>query len=167
MKPIDRFIKKVKIADSGCWEWQGALGGGSYKKGIYGAFWYEGKTVSASRWIYSYVHNKQLNKDAQICHHCDNPSCVNPSHLFEGNVQDNIDDRNIKNRQAKGEKHGGAKLTEQDVIEIRSNRINSKIMAKKYNVHRDTIHKIRSGNSWKHLNKKGPVKGLSHCQTKV
>lgn len=168
MKAIDRFIKKVKIADSGCWEWMGSRWGycGNIPK-AYGVISVEGKNYSAHRWIYSYVNNKQLDKDTYICHRCDNTLCVNPNHLFEGNVQDNIDDRNIKNRQAKGEKHGGAKLTEQDVIEIRSNKIDSKVMAEKYNVHRDTIYKIRSGDSWKHLNEKGPIKGLSQCQTKV
>src|SRR5690349_13681831 len=62
-----------------------------------------------------------------ICHHCDNPSCVQPDHLFQGTCKDNVADMITKGRQSphigrfqqRGELHGAAKLTERDVIEIR------------------------------------------------
>lgn len=55
-----------------------------------------------------------------ICHHCDNPKCINPAHLFLGTCADNIKDRDAKGRQAKGEKVANSKLTESQVREMRS-----------------------------------------------
>lgn len=53
-------------------------------------------------------------------HRCDNPPCVNPAHLFVGTKRDNSRDMVAKGRSATGERHGRSKLTEHDVIDIRS-----------------------------------------------
>ncbi len=55
-----------------------------------------------------------------VLHHCDNPTCCNPKHLFLGTPGDNSKDMVKKGRQPKGEKNGGSKLTEEQVTEIRS-----------------------------------------------
>ena len=158
MKAIDRFVKKVKILDSGCWEWTGA----KIETG-YGVFWYQGRSVNAHRWIYEYVHNKQISQDVYICHHCDNTSCVNPSHLFEGTPQDNMSDKVNKGRHTKGVDVNTNKLTEEDVLFIREHRhLKTKYLAEKFGVNIHHINKLKRGLGWKHLNKKGPVKGLSH-----
>jgi hypothetical protein len=54
-----------------------------------------------------------------VCHHCDNPPCSEPAHLFAGNAQANSDDCLAKRRKARGERQGFAKLTETDVLKIR------------------------------------------------
>lgn len=163
MKAIDRFTKKVKIADSGCWEWMGALGGGPYKKGMYGVFWFNGASVGAHRWIYEYVHQKNIPIGIFICHHCDNPKCVNPAHLFEGTAADNMIDKVNKGRHTKGVDVNTNKLSEEDVLFIRQNRhLKTKYLAEKFGVNINHINKLKRGLGWKHLNKKGPVKGLSH-----
>ena len=55
----------------------------------------------------SYAYFKGILKpDEKVCHTCDNPSCINPNHLFKGTHADNVQDKVSKNRQAKGRTHG-------------------------------------------------------------
>ena len=87
----ERFFSKVKYSD-GCWEWQ------AYKspKG-YGYFGVKQKTMRAHRWAYEYFREPLFG--LHCCHHCDNPSCVNPFHLYAGTNADNTRDRDSKGRQ--------------------------------------------------------------------
>jgi len=62
---------------------------------------------------------KTLTRNMDVCHKCDNPSCINPDHLFLGTHGDNNRDRASKGRSASGEKHGRAKLKSFQVEEIR------------------------------------------------
>jgi hypothetical protein len=64
-----------------------------------------GKLESAHRVAYQLWVGK-ISKDLCICHRCDNPSCINPKHLFLGTHQDNTADKIKKGRQAKGDRHG-------------------------------------------------------------
>lgn len=59
-----------------------------------------------------------------ICHKCDNPSCVNPRHLFIGTHLDNVKDRVLKNRSAKGESNGRykhGKFTKENILFRKAN----------------------------------------------
>ena len=150
MKPIDRFVKKVKITANGCWEWQGCVFG---KRGGYGMFRYQSKMVRAHRWLYQYVHNKSLEPNIFVCHTCDNPLCVNPSHLFEGTPQDNMTDKIKKGRQKnlKGVKHQNSRLTEQQVLDIRNDSRRAIDIAKKYNISKWYVYEIKSKKTWRHI----------------
>lgn len=117
----DNFWKHVNKKD-GCWEWIG-----SKDKRGYGSFGLNGKTTSAHRvsWL---IHFGEIPNRMFVCHHCDNPSCVNPSHLFLGTQKDNIQDMIKKKRYHKqtcwknaiGEKHPSSKLTNEQVRIIRN-----------------------------------------------
>ena len=88
----DRFVKKVKKED--CWVWLG------YKLPAgYGQFYVKGKTVLAHRWAY-FEKNGCFDYSLFVCHKCDNPSCVNPSHLFLCTNSDNMKDCGKKGRLA-------------------------------------------------------------------
>ena len=65
------------------------------------------------------LHVGKIPPGMVVCHRCDNPPCVNPKHLFLGTSADNMRDRDSKHRLAFGERHGNAKLTDDDVREIR------------------------------------------------
>ncbi len=102
-----------------CWNWNGA----STVQG-YGQTVYEGKSILAHRlsWI---IHFGEIPKGEGfhgtcVLHKCDNPSCVNPDHLFLGSNQDNMDDMKRKGRQAwkKGEPRSNAKLKPEQEIEV-------------------------------------------------
>jgi len=93
----ERFWTKVQKTDS-CWLW---LGSRTSAKG-YGQFIANGRRYLASRYSWE-LHNGQPIPDGLIvCHHCDNPQCVNPAHLFTGTYQDNMDDRGAKGRTYNG-----------------------------------------------------------------
>jgi hypothetical protein len=72
---IDRFNKFVKIAENGCWEWQGHLDIGGY-----GTFSFNNKPVKAHRFSFEY-HNGPIPKGLELDHLCRNRACVNPYHL--------------------------------------------------------------------------------------
>ena len=89
----DRFFSKVKYS-TGCWEWN------AYKnKDRYGVFLKKSKQrILAHRWSYEYFRGP-LGK-LLCCHECDNPSCVNPFHLFKGTQSENMKDSWAKGRHA-------------------------------------------------------------------
>ena len=145
MKDIDRFMNKIKKLPNGCWEWQKTKHADGY-----GKFFYKSRHWGAHRWIYEYTYGPT---DLFICHKCDNPSCVNPAHLFTGTHQDNMRDKVSKNRQSKGEVAGRAKITEQDAIYIKYNSDNLTCddLAIKFNLSPSAINHIRKGRNWKHI----------------
>ncbi len=98
-------------------------------------------------------HYGAIPKGQVIRHRCDNPSCINIDHLEIGTHQDNMDDRNSRNRQAKGVKLGRHKFTEDDVRYIRNmkGKCSAYSLAKHYSVDPVTIHKIQKGITWRHI----------------
>jgi hypothetical protein len=101
---VERFWSFVaRKGDDDCWLWQKVPSGNGYGTG-YGQFRVGGKLVGAHRVSYLIAHGElpQLN----VCHSCDTPLCMNPSHLFVGTQAKNIADMTTKERQAKGDKNG-------------------------------------------------------------
>jgi hypothetical protein len=148
----NRFWSKVLTGeDDVCWEWQACYTGIGY-----GQFGYKGKNILSHR--FSYLLNKgPIENGLHVLHKCDNPKCVNPSHLFLGTAQDNMIDMNNKGRgnQPKGEKQHFAKLTEKQVIEIRqkyaTNNYTHRQLGKEYNVSNVVVCNIINRIIWKHI----------------
>ncbi|KKK72662.1 hypothetical protein LCGC14_2901630 [marine sediment metagenome] len=87
---VSRFWDKVEVlGEDDCWTWHGQLS----PKG-YGQFRVNGKMMRAHRYSFE-VHTGPIG-DLCVCHTCDNPSCVNPEHLWLGTQLDNIADRDSK-----------------------------------------------------------------------
>lgn len=111
-----RFWSKVKIETPlECWEWQGR------RRRAYGQFLLDGKYHQAHRVSYELVHGP-IDDGLVVRHACDNPSCVNPSHLHVGTQADNVQDcldRSRDNR-PNGERVNTAKLTKSDVRRART-----------------------------------------------
>ena len=99
------------------------------------------------------IYDDVLPKDIFVCHTCDNPSCVNWEHLWEGTIADNNIDRHHKGRSGdfKGIKNGRAKITETEAKEIRTSKLKISQLCKKYNLCRSTIYRIKNRTSWKHI----------------
>lgn len=110
---VDRFWSKVDNSggNDACWIWTASRN----NKG-YGEFWLDGRMRKANRIAWLFFH-AWLPDDLDVLHNCpggDNPACVNPSHLWLGTHQDNMDDRNRKGRQGRscGDKNGSRKYPE-------------------------------------------------------
>lgn len=150
---LDRFWKKVDKKDDGeCWNWLA-----SKDKDGYGYFWIKehGECRKAHRvsWL---IHTGEW-PNGLMCHHCDNPSCVNPKHLFDGSPRDNTQDMIDKNRKvlSLGERHGNSKLTKSQVLLCRnlwdSGKVKQKDLAKQYDVSTATISLIVRRKLWSWL----------------
>lgn len=98
-----RFWGKVRVRKGGpddCWVWTDYI-----DRGGYGIFSIKHRNKKAHRVAWELV-NGPIPDGMLVCHKCDNPRCVRPSHMFLGTTQDNMRDRNSKGRQAKGLRNG-------------------------------------------------------------
>lgn len=138
-----------------CWHW---LKGAS---GEYGVSCYKGKTWRASRLSYLFEYG-EFDLSLHVCHKCDNPICVNPSHLFLGTNADNVRDRDSKNRQWRpsGELSENATLTNDNVLFIcrEKDSYTVKELADMFDVSTVNIYNILNGKSW------GSVTGIEYTQ---
>jgi len=136
-----------------CWEWKC----GKFSQG-YGCFHAVGKEWHSHRiaWIYA---NGDITEDYCVCHHCDNPSCCRPSHLFIGTVADNNKDRANKGRthihNKKQYQDMQAKMARQcrrfnlaEILHIRSSESLGITIADFYQVSPQTISDVRTGKTY-------------------
>jgi len=158
---VERFWSKVdKSGGPGsCWPWQGKVQNGGY--GVIHRGTAKNDTAYAHRVSWLIQHGVDPVGWA-VCHRCDFPSCVNPSHLFLGTVADNVHDMIAKGRKyagpslasIRGERVGSAKLTAPQVQEIRarsSNGEGSGALAKAFGVDSSTIRTIVRRETWRHV----------------
>lgn len=143
---LERFWSKVEKTD-GCWNWTGKRD----REG-YGEIHVGRKYVRCHRMSYR-IARGDFPDNLRVLHKCDNPSCVNPSHLFLGTDADNMRDKCMKNRQARGEKGGNTKLRESQVMEIRElyKTMTARAIAKRFGISKITVRFIVWGKMWKHL----------------
>ena len=142
-----RFWDKVDKSGD-CWEWKGAKNPDGY-----GRFRLRSRLVQAHRFVYSLAYGN-IPRGLCVCHHCDNPGCVNPNHLFLGTLVDNQRDSIAKERCSRGERHGRTRLVDNDVHEIRrlcSLGVTQTLLAKMWKLSRPQVSSIVNKVSWKHI----------------
>lgn len=161
---LERRILSRVDRSGDCWLWTGALD----DKGR-GRVWYNNKLMLHHRAVWEILCGP-IPKNALLCHHCDNPRCANPAHLYVGDSKTNAADMiergrhwtkaapemakavgratGLRNDWSAREQNPKAKLRECQVAEIRASTKNSSALAQDYGVHRTTIQRIRSGSSW-------------------
>lgn len=146
---VKRFWSKVVIGkDDECWEWLGSVDAqGRARFSIYKI------PVNAARVMYQLTIG-DIPEGLCVLHTCDNRGCINPYHLYAGTNQDNVNDRNRKGRQAKGEKSGVAKLTEdivREIVVLLKEGKTYKEIADRFNTTDERVHYIATGKAWVHI----------------
>ena len=145
-----RFWEKVDKSGS-CWIWKAQIDRDGYGKINVGI-----RKQSAHRVSYEIRFGK-IPHGMCVLHTCDNPSCVNPDHLFVGTNADNMKDRDAKGRHnpCRGEKHGGSILTEIQVSDIRAlwsvGKMTQRKIGKIFGVSQSRISMIVNNKHWRHI----------------
>jgi HNH endonuclease len=175
----DREIDRALVAEiearieydpnGGCWLWTGR----AYEQPPYGRpkiyIMISGRQWLANRASY-WAYSGHQPGAGFVCHHCDNPWCVNPAHLYLGNHRTNMDDmarrhrafaskyperarevgrRNgLANTWARGAGNPKARLNAKQAAAIRSDTRKTKAIAEEYGVHRTTVQRIRRNALW-------------------
>lgn len=151
----ERFWEKVDRSGGllACWEWTA-----SRHEFGYGQFMMPGnRPVHAHRLAYQLATGENPG-DLFVCHDCpggDNPLCCNPAHLFLGTHQENMADARRKGWKARGARNGAAKLTAEQVREIRrryaAGGITHKRLGAEFGINRRTVGHIVAHERWTHL----------------
>lgn len=153
----ERFWSKINIlGPDDCWEWTAksrAIFG-------YGLIKIDGVTHAAHRIAYELTYEIELD---ELCclHHCDNPPCCNPAHLFIGTKGDNNRDSSKKGRLkgGRGERNRSAVLTTsqvEEILKLYGEGETTAKLAKRFGVNFHIIYKIVHGKLWRHV-KRGRV----------
>ena len=100
-KAASKFLSHLGVGvPDECWEWQGRRGISRYGKPDYGVFKCGGTAYLAHRVAY-HLFQGEIPPGLLVCHHCDNPACCNPTHLWLGTIFENNRDRSLKGRTAR------------------------------------------------------------------
>jgi len=154
----EAFRQRIARNDrTACWEWTGP-----YEAFGYGRFWIKGrgrhyKAHRVAAWLWK---GFDLDSEMHVLHHCDNPACVNPDHLYIGTNVENGRDRSVRRRcrvphpRGQGEANHNAVLTDAIVRDIKA-RVRSgerqHLLAKKYGISQAHVSRLVRGKSWAHV----------------
>jgi hypothetical protein len=149
---MDSFWVKVQKAD-GCWPYMGYLN----RRG-YGKHHVSNRGSIQSHRLAWELTNGPIPPGLMVCHHCDNPPCCNPAHLFLGTAADNVGDMVRKGRarggNQRGEQVGNHRLTDEQVRQLRALRANGysfSSIAILLHVAATTVVRAARGTRWAHV----------------
>jgi hypothetical protein len=147
----NRFWSQVdRRGESECWNWHGPTNNGY---GEYSSRFHKVRSAHRMSWV---IHNGIIPADLEVCHHCDNRACVNPTHLWLGTHEQNMHDMKQKGRAAPpvGAGNSLAKLTDdkvREIIQLARNGIAHRDLAERYGVTQPNITNIVNRKAWKHV----------------
>lgn len=147
---IDRLDEYSQAKPNGCQEWVAAKNSSGH-----GRIRVDGTLYYAHRISFE-ICKTEIEEGNQINHLCDNPSCINPDHLYQGDQKQNVDDAiqrgDFIDGRARGEDNANTKLDWSKVRKIRSEWLSTKIsqrdLADKYGVSKGCIQDILEGKTW-------------------
>jgi len=118
---------------------------------------YAKRTINGQQYLHHrFVYEQRygpIPNNMDVCHHCDNPPCIEISHLFLATNADNVKDSVKKGRRAVGENSGKSKLTSKEVEDIRELGLEftQDELAEIFKVGKSTIGNILRRETWKHI----------------
>lgn len=146
--PQERIERhSIPVPMCGCWIWLKSCNAKGYPH-----LRWKRQMMRANRFAWE-AYKGPIPIGMHVLHQCDTPLCVNPDHLFLGTNQDNVDDRVKKDRSASflGSNHPRAKLTDDNVRNIRHSTVPGPQVATMYGVSISLINQIRLRKIWKHI----------------
>lgn len=137
--------------NSGCQLWLAGANGNGYAR-VWNPHLMKRQTGHVAAWE---DEKGPVPDGLYVLHKCDVRLCINVGHLFLGTHDDNMKDMAAKGRgrsgDHRGELHGGARLSAQDILNIRADRRAGQIIADAYGISRDHVYHLRNGSRWKHV----------------
>lgn len=155
---IEVKMERLTEKTEGCWLWKGRRNHNGY-----GALTHNNTKWLAHRLAWVLANGVTLEKGVVVRHKCDNPQCVNPAHLCLGNQLNNVHDMVSRKRQnffgrrnhrQIGERNPAAKLTAEQVIEIRHRRQQGETLlalATEFGISKSYVGNLAAGRKWQHL----------------
>ena len=162
---IERFWSFVRRSENDeCWIWNGRK-----DKNGYGVFIFEGKSYRTHRLAWILTTGGELPPALKVLHKCDNPSCINPKHLYPGTNADNMRDMVLRGRSLKGklnpshlhpenmprgEQNTRSKLTEAKVRQIRklaAKGVSNSVIGRQFGIWPNNVRFIINRQTWKHV----------------
>ena len=143
---IARFESKF-AKGAGCWIWEASCAGKGYGQV---KLPFQRRNDYAHRIAYQ-IYRGEITNGRYVCHHCDNPKCVNPEHLYLGTQKENLQDMARKDRSLYGERNARAKLKEADVRKIRAcleMGMTQQQIAAAFGISQIQISRIHTGQRW-------------------
>lgn len=137
---LSRYTRRGAPDD--CWPWIG----GKHRHG-YGGVYVGKRHVKAHRLAWEVANQTSVPSGMFVCHRCDNPSCVNPSHLFIGTAAENNADKAKKGRapQFFGTANPAARLTDEQVSAILADARQQRDIARAYGISQGSVSRIKNG----------------------
>lgn len=149
-KDVERFMAKVGKADTGCWLWLS-----STSRTGYGTFWLDKRVRPAHRVSFLLHGGDFTTMQKWVLHRCDVKLCVNPAHLYAGDINDNARDASARGQQVRGGQVAQARLTATQVSEIRESNLSqagvTQALAARFGVSYDAVRDASDRRTWRHV----------------
>jgi hypothetical protein len=162
---LANIVKQPGPLATECWLWQGSF----YSNG-YGHICCDGIRDGAHRAAYREFVGP-IPEGLFVCHHCDNPPCINPEHLYAGTAKENVDDMWARGRAVIYDRTGSLNphtiVNETDVYEILvalSEGESQQVIADHKSLPLKIINDIANGRTWTHVAGPRPMKWKRHSR---
>lgn len=142
---IQQEFERYVVRADGCWEWSGLKDKDGY------ALLQHARKMHRAAILSLKFDGRPPLRGEYACHHCDNPACVRPDHLFPGTPKQNSEDAKAKGRHMHGEGSPLSKLTEADVRAIRTSAEKPREIAKRFGVTPGNVYSVRARKTWTHV----------------